>query len=240
MDTRAVVLVTLLLMAAAVGCARSAPAPSPAVSSPAAPLVFPQVSDLPPLQVSPAPPGAPIEIVKEGRGRARVFIADEKPSATLQRMVQELRDVVELSTGASLLVVDEMPRADQPAIVIGGLRRVAPGWAPGRPASPRRLRSQDPRRTACSLWAARRSCPPTRAATPATPTANDGTAWAVADFLERFVGVRWYWPTEVGGRCITKTENLSVSPGPLHRPAGLPDAHLLPRALHPAVPLPLV
>ena len=41
---------------------------------------------------------------------------------------------------------------------------------------------------------------------------NDGTAWAVADFLERFVGVRWYWPTEVGGRSIVKATTLSVRP----------------------------
>ncbi|MBM4035341.1 MAG: DUF4838 domain-containing protein [Planctomycetes bacterium] len=41
---------------------------------------------------------------------------------------------------------------------------------------------------------------------------NEGTAWAVADFLERFVGVRWYWPSEVGGRTITRSATLAVPP----------------------------
>jgi hypothetical protein len=44
------------------------------------------------------------------------------------------------------------------------------------------------------------------------PYSNDGTAWAVADFLERFVGVRWYWPVEVGGRSIVKSKTLIVKP----------------------------
>jgi len=34
----------------------------------------------------------------------------------------------------------------------------------------------------------------------------------VADFLERFVGVRWYWPTEVGGRTITPAKSLAIPP----------------------------
>jgi hypothetical protein len=34
----------------------------------------------------------------------------------------------------------------------------------------------------------------------------------VADFLERFVGVRWYWPAEVGGRSIAKSKTVTVRP----------------------------
>ena len=41
---------------------------------------------------------------------------------------------------------------------------------------------------------------------------NDGTAWAVADFLERFVGVRWYWPAELGGRSIVPSASLVIPP----------------------------
>jgi hypothetical protein len=38
--------------------------------------------------------------------------------------------------------------------------------------------------------------------TPWAHWSNEGSAWAVADFLERLVGVRWYWPIEFGGRCV--------------------------------------
>jgi len=41
---------------------------------------------------------------------------------------------------------------------------------------------------------------------------NSGTAWAVADFLERFVGVRWYWPAQYGGRSVPRRASLAVPP----------------------------
>ncbi|MBM4149338.1 MAG: hypothetical protein FJ224_09865, partial [Lentisphaerae bacterium] len=40
----------------------------------------------------------------------------------------------------------------------------------------------------------------------------DGTAWAVADFLERFAGVRWYWPAEAAGRSIPRAASLVAPP----------------------------
>jgi hypothetical protein len=39
-----------------------------------------------------------------------------------------------------------------------------------------------------------------------------GSAWGVYDFLERAVGVRWYWPADRDGRSILKTDKLSVAP----------------------------
>lgn len=34
----------------------------------------------------------------------------------------------------------------------------------------------------------------------------------MADFLERFVGVRWYWPVKYDGRSVVKTRYLAVPP----------------------------
>ena len=34
----------------------------------------------------------------------------------------------------------------------------------------------------------------------------------MADFLERFVGVRWYWPAQYGGRSIPRRASLAVPP----------------------------
>ena len=39
-----------------------------------------------------------------------------------------------------------------------------------------------------------------------------GTAWGVYEFLERMVGVRWYWPMEQGGRSVAAAKSLAVQP----------------------------
>ncbi|MBM4042994.1 MAG: hypothetical protein FJ290_31275 [Planctomycetes bacterium] len=41
---------------------------------------------------------------------------------------------------------------------------------------------------------------------------KDGTSWAVVDFLERFVGVRWYWPAQYGGRSVPRRASLAIPP----------------------------
>jgi hypothetical protein len=41
---------------------------------------------------------------------------------------------------------------------------------------------------------------------------DDGAAWAVADFLERFVGVRWYWPAKAAGRSVPRQSSLVIPP----------------------------
>jgi len=88
-------------------------------------LVFPaagsglQSRDLPPVTWVEAPAHPPVEIVRAGRARAVVFVADPEPSPTLKRLVDELIDVVRLSSGATLERVAEPPAADRLAIVIG-------------------------------------------------------------------------------------------------------------------------
>ena len=42
------------------------------------------------------------------------------------------------------------------------------------------------------------------------PYGNEGTAWAVADFLERFLAVRWYWPVNAGGRSVVQARRLEI------------------------------
>ncbi len=39
-----------------------------------------------------------------------------------------------------------------------------------------------------------------------------GSQWGVYDFLERYVGVRWYWPTDRDGRSIIKQTTLRIQP----------------------------
>ena len=39
-----------------------------------------------------------------------------------------------------------------------------------------------------------------------------GSTWAVYDFLERVLGVRYYWQTPEGGRCVPGIKNLAIDP----------------------------
>ena len=165
--------------------------------------------DLTPVTWLTAPVHAPVELARNGTARAVIFVADPKPSATLTRLVDELLEVVRLSTGATFERVFEPPAVDQPAIVIGDCEetRQAGIDAATLPfegfvvkTAPNRVYlvgSTQALPTGSNRWAY---------------WASEGTAWAVADFLERFVGVRWYWPTDLGGRTLVTHASLVIPP----------------------------
>jgi hypothetical protein len=181
--------------------------------------------DLTPVTWLDTPSHPPVGIVSNGQPRAVVYLADPRAtekfdpkkqrgfSSELPRLVQELVEVIRLSTGATLELVEQPPPADQPAIVIGDCDQTrkdgidatkipVEGFvvktAPNRVYLVGSTQKLPPGSQSWAKWA------------------NEGTAWAVADFLERFVGVRWYWPTEVGGRTITRSSTLVV-PGVHYR-----------------------
>ena len=78
-----------------------------------------QPRDLTPVISMKAPAHPPVELVRKGRARAVVYVADRNPSATLKRLAAEMVEVIRLSTGATLERVAQLPPADRPAIVIG-------------------------------------------------------------------------------------------------------------------------
>jgi hypothetical protein len=166
-------------------------------------------ADLPPVTWKEAPKHPPVEIVRDGKAKAVVYVAEPSPSTTLKRLIEELIDVIHLSTGAKLKVVDELPSADQPAIVIGECEetRKAGIDAERIPVEGFVVKTA---RNRVYLVGSKQALPP--GSSPWAYWANEGTAWAVADFLERFVGVRWYWPTEVGGRSVIRSSSLVIPP----------------------------
>ena len=177
--------------------------------------------DLTPVTWLKAPTHPPVELVRDGRPKAVVYVADpagrgnfdphdyryENSSfpPALMRLVHELIEVVRLGSGAALERVDRPPPAGQPAIVIGDCAET-------------RRAGIDAARLPVEGFVVKTA--PKRVylvgstqALPAGGTGkNDGTAWAVADFLERLVGVRWYWPAEYGGRSIPRSSSLVISP----------------------------
>ena len=165
--------------------------------------------DLAPVTWMKARAHSPVEVVRGGKARAVVYVADREPSATLKRLVDELVEVIRLSTGVTLEQVSEPPSADTPLIVIGDCEetRKAGIAAAGIPIEGFVVKTAANR---VFLVGSTKKLP--AGSTRWASWSNEGTAWAVADFLERFVSVRWYWPTELGGRSITPVTSLSVPP----------------------------
>ncbi len=169
-----------------------------------------QATDLNPVTIQPAVRHAPVELVVDRQPRAVVHLADPNPSANLKILVDELVEVVRLTSGATLEVVKEPPAADRPTLVIGdGEESRRAGIDAAQIPSEGFVVKTGPNRV--FLVGSTQALPVMEIAPLAgNPYANDGTAWAVADFLERFVGVRWYWPLAAGGRSLTTQATLTV------------------------------
>jgi formylglycine-generating enzyme required for sulfatase activity len=180
-----------------------------------------QVRDLTPVTLLETPSHAPVELVRDGKPRAVVYVADPRGRANfdprdyrqcnapfppvLPRLVHELLEVIRLSTGGALEQVDRPPRPGQPAIIIGDCEetRLAGIDAAQLPIEGFVVKTA---RDRVYLVGSTQPLPP------GGMGANEGTAWAVADFLERCVGVRWYWPAAYGGRSIPRMASLIVPP----------------------------
>ena len=184
----------------------------------AAAMVFPAIAgaglqprDLTSVTWLKAPSHPPVEIVHGGRARAVVYVVDpkgRKPFAakrrgqrppTLRQLVDQLVETVRLSTGATLELVGEPPAADRPAIVIGDCEET-------------RRAGIDAAQIPAEGFVVKTAANRVYLVGSTQDGASDTAAWAVADFLERFVGVRWYWPTQYGGRSIPRHTSLAIPP----------------------------
>ncbi len=161
------------------------------------------------------PSHPPVEIVRDGRARAVVYVVDPKgrePFVPKRRghrpplfkqIVDQLVETVRLATGATLKLVNQPPAADQSAIVIGDCEAARQAGIDAAQLPPEGFAVKTaPNRI--FLAGSTQTLPGGRG--------DDGTAWAVADFLERFVGVRWYWPAQYGGRSIPRCASLVIPP----------------------------
>jgi len=156
----------------------------------------------------------PVELVRDGTPRAVVYVAAGRernaagaataaPPPFLKEFVGELVECIRLATGATLDVVDQPPAADRPAIVIGDC---AESRAAGVDAATLAFEGFVVRTAPGRVYlvGSTRTLPVNKP--------NGGVAWAVADFLERIVGVRWYWPTNFGGRSVPRRQTLAIEP----------------------------
>ncbi|RMD82884.1 MAG: DUF4838 domain-containing protein, partial [Lentisphaerae bacterium] len=169
--------------------------------------------DLAPVNLKPLPGGKPVCLVENGQPRGRIIVRGESSPGMKNKMrwrhpwrrqvVEELQEVIKLATGAELpLSFDE--RIAGPALVIGELpeSRVlseADERAERFEVSVRNNRVYILGRTNWPDWGRYSS------------TAHfDSVVWGVLDFMERFLGVRWFFPKDLGGRVIPRRRNLLV------------------------------
>ena len=173
-----------------------------------------QTPDLTPVRFLPAANHAPVVLVRDGLPEAQVYVAEANRSSNLNLLIDELLEVVRLTSGAQLKMVDQSPPADQPAIIIGDCEesRQVGIVAADIPVEGFVIKTAAQR---IFLVGSTKSLPTERILNISKHRpqyVNDGTAWALADFLERSIGVRWYWPVSAGGRSIIEQKTLTVAP----------------------------
>lgn len=140
--------------------------------------------DLTPVPPKGVPEHAPLVLAEQGQSPFSICVLD----ASFQQAAKELQACIAEATGVTLPVMNG--KAALPAIVLGDC----------------------PEAAAAGLAAA--GLPPEGFEVKTAPGAVFivGSAWGVYDFLERFVGVRWYWPTDKGGRSIPAQPALTIPP----------------------------
>jgi hypothetical protein len=140
--------------------------------------------DLTPVTLKPAPEHPALVLADGGTSRYSICVM----SADFNQAVKELQSCIMEASGATLPVV--RGKVVWPAIVLGDC----------------------PEAKAAGLESA--GLPPEgfELKTASNAIFVVGSAWGVYDFLERAVGVRWYWPTDRDGRSIVIADRLLVAP----------------------------
>jgi len=162
--------------------------------------------DLNPVIFHDRPAHAPVVLVDHGKPQVAVAVMIDKPSAALKDMVRELQESVEASTGAKLPV--QYGKVDGAGIIIGDCEPARRNGLDGRSMPPEGFAIKTAPGTVFIVGNDEPVLP-----RPGGPDDySHGTMWGLAEFMERFVGVRWYWPTERGGRSVIKMDSLIVPP----------------------------
>ena len=188
-------LVTTLICAFACGCATGPYGYNPALN---------------PVKFELAPPGQSVTLVKGGRPAATVVVpaaavADSKRIENLA--AQELVSHLEQSTGAKLPVVgDDKAPADGTLILLGPTTQAQKLGisADALPLEGFRVRTFDDGTVRGLAIVGRMP----KEGEPNTP---EGVVFGVYDVLERFVGVRWYYPRE-DGVIVPKLADVVIRP----------------------------
>ncbi len=197
---------TTIPVALLVGCLGFA-APGEAAERVDAALRHPALNRITSLDASAGPA---VVLVAEGQAQAAIFAdaasleaaGKTRQAAALRMAADELQAYIEQATGAKLPIVAEMP-ATGAVILLGG--------------SPEAIKlGVDADALAEDAFVVRTFPDRVVIAGRYTDTLDSlvhscGTYWGVCDFLERFLGIRWYYPGTLG-TIVPKTRNLAIAP----------------------------
>ena len=155
--------------------------------------------DLQPVTVKPAAEHAPVPLVANGVALATICVMDVPAIREIDVAIRELRACIEAATGVKLLE-SRGKLVDGPAIVIGGCPEAVAAGLDGKalPVEGFAIKTAPNRVFIVGHDDERLNSP--------------GTAWGIAEFLERFIDARYYWPPQSGGRSVPKAAALSAPP----------------------------
>ncbi len=154
-----------------------------------------QAPDLLPVTMHPAPAHAPVRLVDGGTPLAAI-VTHAGVAGNARQMATEMQTAIRLTSGAELPIIGA-----QQAQAHAGPKIHLGDW---EGANALGLRGDD--------------LPPEGFVIQTAPDAvfivgnGDGLAWGVCEFLERFVGVRWFWPLAAQGRTVLDLPTIVVDP----------------------------
>jgi len=162
--------------------------------------------DLNPVTLKKAPEHPPVVLAEDGQPKATICVLGGRDDRVLAQAVKELQECIELATGAKLPIVQD--KIQPPAIVIGNCEEAAKEGLVGEKMPIEGFAIKTAPGHIFIVGRVGQVGPVGRE----SRAVSAGTAWGVFEFLERVVGVRWYWPTEREGRSILKAATLAVKP----------------------------
>lgn len=165
-------------------------------------------SPLNPVKFSSTPSGSTLEFVKDGKPLANIVISKEmlKNHRSIElKAAKELQEHVKIATGAELPIVADNVATSGVHILIGEseLTRQAKIGVEGLRPEGFRVKTFEGGLAIVGILGG-----PT---VPGTTPNNQGSLFGVYDVLERYLGVRWYYPGE-DGRIIPKHPDFIMSP----------------------------
>jgi hypothetical protein len=158
-----------------------------------------------PVRFEPAPSGKPIALVQDGVAAATIVLAEESLKSKQggdYQAATTLAKYVKLATGAELPVKSDAAELAGTLVLVGESKLTA-----ARKIGAADLPMEGFRVTTFADGLAIVGRLPDLKITPE----SNGTLWGVYDFLERYLGIRWYYPGD-DGQIVPATQALVVQP----------------------------
>jgi hypothetical protein len=158
--------------------------------------------DLNPVKFKTPPSHIPISLVENGKAKTgiSVMVPKSEISGVLGQAIRDLQRYIKLSTGAELPI--EYGRTDGQAIIIGNCELAKRNGLVGENMPVEGFAIKTCTQGVLIIGNDGIIVPGTQ---------SDGTAWGIYEFLERFVGIRWYFPGDIGCS-VPAIKNLIIPP----------------------------